>query len=226
MSTFRIISRITITNLAQRSPWAAAIGGALLSALLLLTAVGCPPPSYEPTDYPDPAAETQDVPELPKETILSELDMVEKKLFWQSNEIRRQNGLLPFTLKADLCRAARKQSRDMLQVGRVTRQSAEGKEIGDRLHDLHIGWNHCGENVAVIGPSGNVPQRALQYWLGHPVERNDLLNHMYNETGVAVVQDPKTGKYFVTQIYLRRSGYWYSVQDHDATTPRREGDSD
>ncbi|MBN1554514.1 MAG: CAP domain-containing protein [Phycisphaerae bacterium] len=148
------------------------------------------------------------VPELPDKPLLSELNRVEQSLFWRVNDERRKGGLMPLTLKADLCRAARKHNFEMMQVGIVSHFSHEGLDIGQQLTAQGIPWNLCAENLAKMPDTKDVAQKTVEFWMSEPTGEKDILFHLYNETGLAAQKDPKTGEWFITQIYARRIGYW------------------
>lgn len=175
----------------------------------LLAAAGCAPYSgpYEETD--DDASEVSSVPSLPSGSLLSELNPIERSLFWRANEARRKAGGKPLRLRPELCRIARDRNAEMVQLGRITRFTREGLDIGQQLRKEGVIWNHCAINIARVPPyAPNIPQKAVDLWLKDPVDRKDLLFHLFDETGIAAQQDPKSGKWFITQIYARRSSYW------------------
>ncbi|MBN1943416.1 MAG: CAP domain-containing protein [Phycisphaerae bacterium] len=169
----------------------------LLAAMFL--AVGCAPSSR---------TDEEAVPPLPEGSLLSELNPVERSLLWRANEARRKAGVMPLTLRPDLCVAARKHTAEMVQLGLVTRFSNDGKDVGEQLTDQGVNWNLCAINLAQIAPGvDNVAQKVVDYWLSQPNARRDLLFHLYDETGLSAQCDPK-GQWFITQIYARRTSYW------------------
>jgi uncharacterized protein YkwD len=175
--------------------------GAGVLFLGLLLVVGCPPVS-------EPDEQIDSVPGLPDTSLLSELNRVEMSLLWRVNEVRRKAGLVPLSLKADLCRAARRHNTEMMQVGFVSHFSNEGLDIGQQLSEQGVNWNFCAENLAKMPDTPDVAVRTLDFWMSAPTGRKDILYHLYNETGVAAQRDPKTGEWFITQIYARRTSYW------------------
>lgn len=176
--------------------------GLALMLVGLVSIVGCPPASA-----PEVSPES-DVPRLPAKPLISELNDVEQSLFWRINEIRRKNGLMPLTLRADLCRAARMHNYSTAQTGMVTHFSPNGDDIGEQLTAQGVPWNLCAENLAKMPPTANIAQDTADFWMDAPSGRKDILFHLYDETGLSAIQDPKTGQWFLTQIYARRTSYW------------------
>lgn len=178
--------------------------------LCLLTGWSCVPSgdeSIQETPYDDSG-----VPQLPAHSLLSELNAVERSLLWRANEARRKAGAPPLTLKADLCVVARKHNNEMIRLGYLTRMGPGGADVGKQLHDQGVVWNLCAINLAEVSSSlknqGEIAQKAVDLWLSQPTARRDLLFNLYNETGVAVQRHPRTGQWFLTQIYARRTSYW------------------
>lgn len=169
----------------------------------LVFVVGCPP-----SEPPGDVDAGSSVPPLPDKSLLSELNRVEMGLFWRVNEARRKAGLLPLSLKPDLCRAARKHNFEMMQIGLVSHFSHEGLDIGRQLTEQGIPWNLCAENLARMPDTPDVAQKTLEFWMREPTGKKDILFHLYDETGIAAQQNPKTGDWFITQIYARRTSYW------------------
>ena len=187
--------------MSRRKPLWGRLGvGMVLFCLLVI--IGCPP-STEPEIEPQ-----ADIPALPDKPLISELNNVEQSIFWRVNEERRKNGFRPLTLKADLCRAARKHNFNMMQLGMVTHFSPEGADIGQQLTAQGIPWNLCAENLAKMSPSSKLPQNTVDFWMSAPSGRKDMLFHLYNETGISAMRDPRSGAWFITQIYARRTSYW------------------
>jgi uncharacterized protein YkwD len=173
--------------------------------LCLLTTAGCTFNNSTTEDSYDASS----VPSLPEgASMLSELNPVERSLLWRANEARRKAGDLPLTLQPDLCRVARQHNAYMTEQSRIT-LTRNGSDIGEQLHDQGVNWNLCAVNLARVSPHApNVAQKAVDLWLKDPIDRKDLLYHLFTETGIAAQQDPKTGKWFLTQIYARRTGYY------------------
>ena len=140
--------------------------------------------------------------------VISDLSMPEKELYWQMNELRSKTGLRPLELKAELCVMAQKQVATMIEQGQLTHFSPTGLKIDGRLKAEGIPWTVCAENIGRFNTNKKLAQAIIKKWLVSHDDHENMLNEYCLETGLAIVKDEKTGKWYVAQIFLRRTLFW------------------
>lgn len=148
--------------------------------------------------------------------IISELSMPAKELYWQVNELRSKTGLRPLELKLELCVMAQRQVANMMEQGELTHLSPVGLKIDGRLKMEGIPWTVCAENIGRFNTdkstrrrrNKNLAQAIIKEWQTRHDDRENMLNELCLETGLAIEKDEKTGKWYVTQIFLRRTLFW------------------
>jgi uncharacterized protein YkwD len=96
----------------------------------------------------------------------------------------------------------------MMQIGIISHFSHDGLDIGQQLTRQGINWNLCAENLAQMPDSPDVADKTVQFWMSEPTGKDDILFHLYDETGISAQLDPKTNRWYITQIYARRTSYW------------------
>ncbi len=134
--------------------------------------------------------------------------MPTKQLYWQVNELRAKNGLRPLKLKAELCVMAQQHVADMIAQGQISHLSPAGLKIDGRLQAEGIHWTVCAENVGRFRSSNDLAKTIIDDWLSMQDDRANMLNELCLDTGLAVVKDEQTGKWYVTQIFLRQTLFW------------------
>jgi uncharacterized protein YkwD len=109
------------------------------------------------------------------------------------NEVRAENGLPPLRLNVQLSRAAALHSREMIAAGYFGHESSDGSPFWKRVQRFYVfkgfkRWS-VGENLVWGSPelSGD---DAIQWWLGSPEHRANLLNANWREIGLAAVHVP------------------------------------
>jgi uncharacterized protein YkwD len=145
--------------------------GALVAALVLLIPVA-------------PAASSE------RMTIDRALDL---SVLVRVNEVRAENGLPLLRLSGPLARAAAAHTREMIADGYFGHSSSDGSPFWKRLQRFYgargfARWS-VGENL-VWGSPDLSGDDAVQWWLGSPEHRANLLNPSWNEIGLAAVHVP------------------------------------
>jgi uncharacterized protein YkwD len=109
------------------------------------------------------------------------------------NEVRAENGLPPLRVNVQLSRAAAVHTREMLSEGYFGHNSWDGSPFWQRLQRFYVvkgfkQWS-VGENL-VWGAPDLSGDDAVQWWLGSPEHRANLLSTNWREIGLAAVHVP------------------------------------
>jgi uncharacterized protein YkwD len=112
------------------------------------------------------------------------------------NAERRTAGLKPVKPDPDLTRVARAHSRDMFERGYFSHFSPEGRNLGDRLQQAHIGYLSAGENLA-LAPTLHTAHTGLMRSPGH---RANILRPQFGRLGIGILDGGRHGL-MVTQAF-------------------------
>jgi uncharacterized protein YkwD len=105
------------------------------------------------------------------------------------NQYRRDKGLKPLQLNAQLTEAAKAHSRDLAQWDRISHYGSDGSNPWDRVKRSGYHARLAAENVG----TGQVDfQEVLRGWKESPGHDKNLLLPDATHMGIALVQDPKT----------------------------------
>jgi uncharacterized protein YkwD len=105
------------------------------------------------------------------------------------NQYRRDKGLKPLQLNAELTAAAKAHSRDLAQWDRISHYGSDGSNPWDRVKRTGYHARLAAENVG----TGQVDfQEVLRGWKESPGHNKNLLLPDATHMGIALVQDPKT----------------------------------
>ncbi|MGZ5851435.1 MAG: CAP domain-containing protein [Hyphomicrobium sp.] len=105
------------------------------------------------------------------------------------NQYRRDKGLKPLQLNAELTSAAKAHSRDLAQWDRISHFGSDGSNPWDRVKRTGYHARLAAENVG----TGQVDfQEVLRGWKESPGHNKNLLLPDATHMGIALVQDPKT----------------------------------
>ena len=105
------------------------------------------------------------------------------------NQYRRDKGLKPLQVNADLTAAAKAHSRDLAQWDRISHYGSDGSNPWDRVKRTGYHARLAAENVG----TGQVDfQEVLRGWKESPGHNKNLLLPDATHMGIALVQDPKT----------------------------------
>lgn len=158
-------------------------------------------PAVEPV-RPVPSAPA--APAGPTDPAVAAMGAEARRVYWLINDARRREGLEMLAVRADLENLARQHNQAMLQTRLLSHRSGAG-DIGNRCTAAGIAWNYAAECIARFGASDDPARQALELWLASQPDRENLLNNVYREVGVAAAKDPKTGLWYVTAILCRRN---------------------
>lgn len=105
------------------------------------------------------------------------------------NAYRRQHGLKPLTLNAELTAAAKSHSRDLAKWDRISHFGSDGSNPWDRVKRAGYNPRVAAENV---GTGQTTFPEVLKGWEQSPGHNKNLLLADADNMGIALVQDPKT----------------------------------
>jgi uncharacterized protein YkwD len=125
----------------------------------------------------------------------------------ETNQFRREHGLVELKVNDDLHAAARYFARFMARTDKYG-HTADGKQPWDRTADH--GYESCmiAENIAWEYNSAGFSTRGLadalvRAWEDSPPHRKNMLDPDLREIGVAVAHSEKTGRYYAVQDFGR-----------------------
>jgi uncharacterized protein YkwD len=105
------------------------------------------------------------------------------------NAYRKQKGLKPLKLNAELTAAAKSHSRDLAKWDRISHYGSDGSNPWDRVKRTGYHARLAAENVG----TGQVDfQEVLRGWEESPGHNKNLLLADATHMGIALVQDPKS----------------------------------
>lgn len=105
------------------------------------------------------------------------------------NQYRRDKGLKPLNLNAELTAAAKSHSRDLAKWDRISHYGSDGSNPWDRVKRTGYHARLAAENVG----TGQVDfQEVLRGWKESAGHNKNLLLSDATHMGIALVQDPKT----------------------------------
>lgn len=113
---------------------------------------------------------------------------IAKKLYLETNQVRRRAGKLPLKWNNRL-------ARECTQWSRV--QARTNTLMHDKTH--RVGFYH-GENV--YWTSDNHPEKAVRAWAKSPGHYRNMVNSSFRQVGIGMAQDSRGG-WYVTQRFLR-----------------------
>jgi len=105
------------------------------------------------------------------------------------NKYRKEKGLKPLKLHAELTAAAKSHSRDLAKWDRISHFGSDGSNPWDRVKRTGFHARLAAENVG----TGQIDfQEVLRGWEESPGHNKNLLLADATHMGIALVQDPKT----------------------------------
>jgi uncharacterized protein YkwD len=130
-----------------------------------------------------PAGATSDRP-------TTALSTLEQGVLTNINALRRQHGLPPLRLSAQLSAAAHQHSAEMAARGYFSHDSANGSSFDRRIARYYpLGssrfWS-VGENLLWSSPDVE-PGGALEMWWNSPEHRKNMLSSRWREIGLSAV---------------------------------------
>lgn len=105
------------------------------------------------------------------------------------NQYRKEKGLKPLRLNAELSNAAKAHSRDLAKWDRISHYGSDGSNPWDRVKRVGYNARLAAENVG----TGQVTiEEVFKGWKESPGHNKNLLLTDAEHMGIALVQDPKT----------------------------------
>jgi len=105
------------------------------------------------------------------------------------NQYRKDKGLKPLKLNAELSEAAKAHSRDLAKWDRISHYGSDGSNPWDRVKRAGFKARLAAENVG----TGQVDfNEVMRGWKESPGHNKNLLLGDATHMGIALVQDPKT----------------------------------
>jgi uncharacterized protein YkwD len=121
------------------------------------------------------------------------LSSLEQGVLADINSLRRQHGLAPLRLSANLSAAARQHSSEMAARGYFSHDSANGSTFDKRIARYyamgHSRYWSVGENLLWSSPDVDAGG-ALNMWWNSPEHRKNMLTARWREIGVSAVHVP------------------------------------
>jgi uncharacterized protein YkwD len=105
------------------------------------------------------------------------------------NAYRREKGLKPLKLNAELTSAAKNHSKDLAKWDRISHYGSDGSNPWDRVKRSGYNARLAAENV---GTGQSSIEEVFKGWQDSPGHNKNLLLPDAEHMGVALVQDPKT----------------------------------
>ena len=121
----------------------------------------------------------------------------ELEIFNLINKQRTDSGLSALKNDNEVQRVARIKAQDMVNNNYFSHQSPKYGSPFDMLKSFKISYKSAGENIA--GNSTN--SGAVNAWMDSSGHRANILNNIFNYTGIGVVSSPKYGKMYV-QMFI------------------------
>lgn len=105
------------------------------------------------------------------------------------NQYRKDKGLKPLRLNADLTKAAKAHSRDLAKWDRISHYGSDGSNPWDRVKRTGYKARLAAENVG----TGQISfKEVMRGWKKSPGHNKNLLLADAEHMGIALVHDPKT----------------------------------
>jgi len=117
----------------------------------------------------------------------------EQKLLNLVNEARREAGVEPLTIDADLLEVARLKAKDMVENEYFTHQSPVYGSPFDMMRQFDISFKTAGENIA----GNETVEGAFNAWMNSPDHRKNILNANFQYIGIGVSEGSPYGKIIV-----------------------------
>lgn len=129
---------------------------------------------------------------------------IERRAFEQTNLIRIENGLAPFTWDADICRMARSHSESMSRLNYFSHVTPSGLRLRDRAREAGIlRFSVLGENIAYNQGYDDPGALAVERWMASAKHRANILSREFRAMAIGAFVAPD-GSVFLTQTFITR----------------------
>jgi uncharacterized protein YkwD len=132
-------------------------------------------------------------PEAPK------LTKEEQQIIDLTNKARAKEKLSPLKLNALVYKAARNHSTNMAKQQKMEHE-LDGKRVDKRMDDVGYDFELNGENIGELSDLKDVP-KLFEAWMGSKSHRANIMEPKFEEIGVAIVQDAKKKRWYITQVF-------------------------
>lgn len=105
-----------------------------------------------------------------------------REIFDAINIERVKYGLLPLKRNERLDTSARNKTKAMIELNFIAHNDPDGSEFWHYFKDVGYKFNYAGENISW----GFSEKEAVEKWLESPTHRANILNPLYNETGIYI----------------------------------------
>lgn len=135
------------------------------------------------------------------------LSQVEKLIVAKTNEFRQEQGRAPVKTNPLLTETVREFAAFMARTDKFGHE-ADGKQPSDRARKHKYDYCVIAENIAYEYSSegfstADLATRFVEGWKKSPGHRKNMLDPDVTETGVAVAQSEKSGKYYAVAMFGR-----------------------
>ena len=143
-----------------------------LSAIIMISAV-----------LPTTSAAYQPCYHCVQQTVVQSgsIAQIERQAMEQVNRIRKQNGLKPLTISAELSAKARVKAQDMKKQGYFSHNSPTYGTPFQMMKRLGISYRSAGENIAMGYRSA---EAVVNAWMNSPSHRAAILSSRYTTMGI------------------------------------------
>jgi uncharacterized protein YkwD len=129
------------------------------------------------------------------------LSPLEQAMVDAVNQQRQSRGLTLLKVDPVLTGLARSHAQDMIDRNYFSHTTPEGKTFKMRLKEKGIVLNWTGENFyATTSPENKVVEVTMQWFMGDPSHRRNILNTYYTKIGVGIVKST-SGLYMTVQDF-------------------------
>jgi uncharacterized protein YkwD len=135
---------------------------------------------------------------------LAEANEIERRAFEQTNIVRLQNGLPPFSWDAEVCRMARTHSESMSRLNYFSHVTPDRLRLRDRARAAGIfQFSVLGENIAYNQGYDDPGAVAVERWMLSPKHRANILSPEFRAMAIGsfVASD---GSVYLTQTFITR----------------------
>jgi uncharacterized protein YkwD len=114
-----------------------------------------------------------------------DLNQTEQQVYRSVNQERRSGNLCELKWNVRIAEEARRHAARIAEDSLLSHQDPLRGDIERRLDKSGIGWIRCGENL-YRGNYSNPAEDAVQCWISSSGHRRNMMDAMFNETGVGV----------------------------------------
>jgi uncharacterized protein YkwD len=129
----------------------------------------------------------------------TKLSKEEQRVLELTNEARAKEKLAPLKVNATLLKVARAHSANMAKQ-HMLEHTLDGKNPAERVERAGYDYRSMGENIAV-GDKGVKVERIFKGWMDSQEHREHILSGKFDEIGIGLAVDEKTGETYYTQEF-------------------------